>query len=343
MIGDHTSRSASADARETSEVHPGGGPAPASSTVVRPRAGRPPEGGSQLRGAGRALKERAIGAALFVAGTFSILTTVGIVVVLVWESIGFFRRVPVLEFLTGTQWTPLFQPQRFGVLPLIAGSVLVALIASLIAVPLGLGAAIYLSEYAPRRLRNVLKPVLEILAGIPTVVYGYFALTFVTPLLRYLIPGLGIFNALSAGIVVGIMILPLIASLSEDAMAAVPQSLRQGAYALGATKLEVATRVVTPAALSGIVASFILAVSRAIGETMAVVLAAGMTPRLTFDARESIQTMTAYIVQVSLGDTPFGSIEYQSIFAVGLLLFVVTLIMNIFGRWFLKRYREVYA
>lgn len=343
MIGDHASRSAPADARETSEDRPEERQAPVSPAVARTRAGRPPEGGSELRGAGRALKERAIGAALFVAGAFSILTTVGIVVVLVWESIGFFRRVPALEFLTGTTWTPLFQPQRFGVLPLVTGSLLVALIASLIAGPLGLGAAIYLSEYAPRRLRNVLKPVLEILAGVPTVVYGYFALTFVTPFLRYLVPGLGIFNGLSAGIVVGIMILPLIASLSEDAMAAVPRGLRQAAYALGATKLEVATRVVTPAALSGIVASFILAVSRAIGETMAVVLAAGMTPRLTFDPRESIQTMTAYIVQVSLGDTPFGSIEYQSIFAVGLLLFVVTLVMNIFGRWFLKRYREVYA
>jgi len=310
---------------------------------ARPVAGDPPQPGPRLTGAGRALKERAIGAALALAGAVSILTTVGIVVVLVWESVGFFRHVPVLDFLTGTEWTPLFQPQRFGVLPLLVGSVLIALVASLIAVPLGLGAAIYLSEYSPRNVRDVLKPILEILAGIPTVVYGYFALTFVTPVLRHMIPGLGIFNALSAGIVVGIMILPLIASLSEDAMAAVPRELRQGAYALGSTKLEVATRVVTPAALSGIVASFILAVSRAIGETMAVVLAAGMTPQLTFDPRESVQTMTAYIVQVSLGDTPFGSIEYQSIFAVGLLLFMVTLVMNIFGRWFLNRYREVYA
>lgn len=293
--------------------------------------------------AGRALRERAIGAILFLSGAFSVMTTIGIVVVLVWESVGFFRRVPVLDFLTGTVWTPLFEPQRFGVLPLVVGSVLVAVIASLIAVPLGLGSAIYLSEYAPRRARDAIKPILEVLAGVPTVVYGYFALTFVTPALRHVIPGLGIFNALSAGIVVGIMILPLIASLSEDAMAAVPRALRQGAYALGATKFEVATRVVTPAALSGIVASFILAVSRAIGETMAVVLAAGMTPNLTFDPRESIQTMTAYIVQVSIGDTPFGSIEYQSIFAVGMLLFVVTLAMNIFGRWFLERYREVYV
>ena len=203
----------------------------------------PPEDGPGLEGAGRALGERVIGVLLFGAGAFSILTTIGIVVVLVWESVGFFRRVPVLEFLTGTEWTPLFQPQHFGVLPLLVGSLLIALIASLIAVPIGLGSAIYLSEYAPRRLRNTLKPILEILAGVPTVVYGYFALTFVTPILRFVIPGLGIFNALSAGIVVGVMILPLIASLSEDAMAAVPRSLRQGAYALGATRFEVATRV----------------------------------------------------------------------------------------------------
>ncbi|MBW3661156.1 MAG: phosphate ABC transporter permease subunit PstC [Gemmatimonadetes bacterium] len=291
----------------------------------------------------RTWRERAIGGALFTAGALSILTTVGIVVVLVWESVAFFQRVPILEFLTGTRWTPLFLPQHFGVLPLVAGSVLVAVIAAAIAIPLGLGSAVYLSEYAPDRARRILKPVLEVLAGIPTVVYGYFALTFVTPILRSFIPGVGIFNALSAGVVVGIMVLPLIASLSEDAMSAVPRALRQGAYALGATKFEVATRVVTPAALSGIVASFILAISRAIGETMAVVLAAGMTPNLTLDPRESIQTMTAYIVQVSLGDTPFGSIEYRSIFAVGLALFVITLGMNVFGRWFLKRYREVYA
>ena len=297
-----------------------------------------------LRGArARTAKEGSIGALLFAAGAVSILTTIGIIAVLVWESFGFFRRVPVLEFLTGTVWTPLFVPEHFGVLPLVVGSVLVSIIAALIAIPLGLGSAIYLSEFAPERLRRLLKPVLEILAGVPSVVYGYFALTFVTPLLQPLIPGLQLFNALSAGIVVGIMVLPLIAALSEDAMNAVPRGLRQGAYALGATKFEVATRVVTPAALSGIVASFILAISRAIGETMAVVLAAGMTPNLTFDVRESIQTLTAYIVQVSLGDTPFGSIEYQSIFAVGLLLFGVTLIMNIFGLWFLKRYREEYA
>jgi phosphate transport system permease protein len=291
----------------------------------------------------RTARERVVGAIVTAAGGVSILTTIGIVAVLVWESIGFFRRVSPVEFLTGTEWTPLFQPQHFGVLPLLAGSVLVAVIAALIAMPLGLGSAIYLSEYAPRRVRAMLKPTLEVLAGIPTVVYGYFALTFITPLLRYFVPGLGVFNALAAGIVVGIMVLPMIASLSEDAMHAVPRDLKQGGYALGATKFEVAAKVVTPAALSGIVASFILAISRAIGETMAVVLAAGMTPNLTFDPRQSIQTMTAYIVQVSLGDTPFGSIEYQSIFAVGLLLFTVTLAMNVFGRWFLRRYREEYA
>ena len=297
-----------------------------------------------LRGArSRTAKEAVIGGLLFAAGAVSILTTVGIIAVLVWESLAFFRRVSVAEFLTGTVWTPLFVPQHFGVLPLLLGSVLVSIIAAAIAIPLGLGSAIYLSEFAPDRLRRYLKPILEILAGVPSVVYGYFALTFVTPLLQPLVPGLQLFNALSAGIVVGIMVLPLIASLSEDAMNAVPRGLRQGAYALGATKFEVATRVVTPAALSGIVASFILAISRAIGETMAVVLAAGMTPNLTLDVRESIQTLTAYIVQVSLGDTPFGSIEYQSIFAVGLLLFAVTLGMNVFGRWFLKRYREEYA
>ena len=301
-------------------------------------------GGRGLRGArARTAKESAIGGTLFAAGGVSILTTIGIIAVLVWESVAFFRRVSISEFLTGTVWTPLFVLQHFGVLPLLAGSVLVALVAAAIAIPLGLGSAVYLSEFSPPSLRSWLKPILEILAGVPSVVYGYFALTFVTPILQEIVPGLDMFNALSAGIVVGIMVVPLIASLSEDAMNAVPSELRYGAYALGSTKFEVATRVVTPAALSGIVASFVLAISRAIGETMAVVLAAGMTPNLTFDVRESIQTLTAYIVQVSLGDTPFGSIEYQSIFAVGLLLFAVTLVMNIFGLWFLKRYREEYA
>ena len=305
------------------------------------RRGGPPRSLSATRA--RSARETAIGGVLFAAGAVSILTTIGIIAVLVWESVAFFRRVSVWEFLTGTVWTPLFVPQHYGVLPLLAGSMLVALIAAAMAIPLGLGSAVYLSEFAPSRLRLWLKPILEVLAGVPSVVYGYFALTFVTPILQSFVPGLDMFNALSAGIVVGIMVVPLIASLSEDAMNAVPNELRYGAYALGSTKFEVATRVVTPAALSGIVASFILAISRAIGETMAVVLAAGMTPNLTFDPRESIQTLTSYIVQVSLGDTPFGSVEYQSIFAVGLLLFAVTLVMNIFGLWFLKRYREEYS
>ncbi len=290
----------------------------------------------------RRLKERGIRGILFVCGLVSILTTAGIVIVLVWESIGFFRDVSPWEFLTGTKWTPLFKPQNFGVLPLVAGSLLVAIGASLIALPIGLASAIYLAEYAPRRTRKVLKPILEILAGIPTVVYGYFALTFITPLIRVVFPDTGIFNAASAAIVVGIMIVPMVASLSEDAIYAVPRQLREASYGLGATKYETVTRVVVPAALSGIVASFILAISRAIGETMAVTLAAGATPKLTLNPLESIQTMTAYIVQVSLGDTPFGTIEYKTIFAVGLLLFSITLAMNIFSRMILRRFREVY-
>ena len=290
----------------------------------------------------RRWRERAIRSALLACGLVSILTTAGIVVVLVWESIGFFREVSPWEFLTGSQWTPLFKPQNFGVLPLVAGSFLVAVGASLIALPVGLASAIYLAEYAPRRARKILKPVLEVLAGIPTVVYGYFALTFITPFIRQVFPNTGVFNAASASIVVGIMIIPMVASLSEDALRAVPRSLREASFGLGATKFETVTRVVVPAALSGVIASFILAVSRAIGETMAVTLAAGATPKLTVNPLESIQTMTAYIVQVSLGDTPFGTIEYKTIFAVGLLLFMITLAMNIASRFVLRRFREVY-
>ncbi len=290
----------------------------------------------------RLWKERAIRGVLFACGGVSILTTAGIVVVLVWESLGFFTEVSPWEFLTGTKWTPLFKPQNFGVLPLVAGSMLVAVGASLVALPVGLASAIYLAEYAPARARKVLKPILEILAGIPTVVYGYFALTFITPLIRHVFPETGVFNAASAAIVVGIMIIPMVASLSEDAIFAVPRSLREASYGLGANKFETVTRVVVPAALSGIVASFILAISRAIGETMAVTLAAGATPKLTVNPLESIQTMTAYIVQVSLGDTPFGTIEYRTIFAVGLLLFAITLSMNILSRIILRRFREVY-
>ena len=296
-----------------------------------------------LRGRGSAqLQERIVGGVLMGAAGVSILTTIGIVVVLLVESLGFFAEVSPLDFLTGTRWTPLFQPQSFGVLPLLAGSLLIAAGAAIVALPIGLASAIYLSEYAKPRVRQVVKPALEILAGVPTVVYGYFALTFVTPLLRTIWPETDIFNAASAAIVVGIMIVPMVSSLSEDAMAAVPGSLRMGAYALGATKYEVATRTVFPAALSGIVASFILAISRAIGETMAVAIAAGGTPNLTLNPLESVQTMTAYIVQVSLGETPHGTIEYRTIFAVGLTLFAMTLVMNLISNAVLRRFREVY-
>lgn len=280
---------------------------------------------------------------LAAAASVSVLTTVGIVGVLLFETLDFFREVSIAEFYLGTQWTPLFEPKSFGVLPLIAGTLLVAAVAMIVAMPLGLAIAIYLSEYAGRRTRRVLKPLLEVLAGIPTVVYGYFALTWVTPnLLQRLFPETNVFNAASAGIVVGIMTLPMIATISEDAMAAVPASLREAAYGLGSTKLEVATRIVVPAALSGIIASFILAVSRAVGETMAVALAAGSTPNLTANPLESVQTMTGYIVQVSLGDTPQGSIEFRTVFAVGMTLFLMTLGLNVVSQWFVRRYRNVY-
>jgi len=289
-----------------------------------------------------ALQERIIGALLLGCGVISVLTTIGIVVVLVSQSAGFFAEVSPIEFLTGTSWSPQLLPRSFGILPLVNGTLIIAIGSSLIAIPIGLASAIYLSEYARSRTRRIIKPILEILAGIPTVVYGYFGIMFVTPILRAIFPQTGIFNAASAAIVVGIMILPMVSSLSEDALNAVPRSLREAAYALGSTKFEVSTRVVTPAALSGIVASFILAISRAIGETMAVALAAGATPRMTLDLLQSVQTMTAYIVQVSLGDTPYGSLEYQTIFAVGLVLFLITLAMNLLSQRFTKRFREVY-
>jgi phosphate transport system permease protein len=286
--------------------------------------------------------ERVIAWLLFACGLISVLTTVGIVVVLVTESAGFFKEVSIAEFLTGTRWSPMYSEQHFGILPLLNGTLLIAAGSMLIALPIGLTSAIYLSEYASPRLRGIVKPILEVLAGIPTVVYGYFALTFVTPLIRAVFPGTGIFNAASGAIVVGIMIIPMVASLSEDALNAVPVSLREAAYGLGSTKFEVSTRVVVPAALSGIVASFILAISRAIGETMAVTLAAGATPRMTLNFLESIQTMTAYIVQVSLGETPHGTLEYRTIFAVGLVLFVITLAMNLLSQRITRRFREVY-
>lgn len=288
------------------------------------------------------LKEEIIERLFFACAVLSIFTTAGIVLVLLVESLGFFQEVSIVDFITGTRWSPLLVPQSFGVLPLINGTLIITLGASLVAFPLGLASAVYLSEYANPRFREIVKPVLEILAGIPTVVYGYFALMFITPIIRYFYPDANIFNAASASIVVGIMILPMVASLSEDAMRAVPGSLREGAYALGATPFEVSTRVVVPAALSGILASFILALSRAVGETMAVTIAAGMTPKLTLNPLESVQTMTAYIVQVSLGDTPYGSIEYQSIFAVGIVLFAMTLLMNIISHRIRQRFREVY-
>ncbi len=288
------------------------------------------------------VKERVIGGVLFACAAISTLVTVGVVVVLLRESLVFFSNVPIWEFLTGTQWQPAFTPQRFGVLPLLSGSVMVAVGSAIIALPLGLMTAIFLSEYAGERLRGVLKPVLEILAGIPTVVYGYFALTFITPLLRQFAPETDVFNAAAGSIVVGIMIIPTVSSLSEDALRAVPRALREGAYGLGATKLEVSTKVVVPAALSGVFASFILAISRAIGETMAVTIAAGNLPNMTLNPLESIQTMTAYIVSVSLGDTPQGTVAYQTLFAVGMTLFVITLCMNILSQWVLSRFREEY-
>lgn len=270
------------------------------------------------------------------------MTTLGIVAVLLFETVEFFREVSIVEFLTNTQWTPLFTNKNFGIAPLLAGTVLVAGGAMLVALPVGLVSAIYLSEYAADRLRRVLKPLLELLAGIPSVVYGYFALLFVSPLLRKVFPEAQVFNAGSAAIVMGIMIIPLASSLSEDALVAVPRSLREAAYALGATRMEVALRVVVPAALSGIAAAFILAASRAIGETMIVAIAAGQQPRLTLNPLESIETMTAYIVQVSLGDTPAGTIEYKTIFAVGMTLFLMTLGLNLMSQWIIRRFREAY-
>jgi phosphate transport system permease protein len=273
----------------------------------------------------------------------SVLTTVGIVLVLIFETVNFFRQVSVLEFLTSTTWTPTFTNPTFGIMVLICGTLLTTAIAAVVALPVGLGAAIFLSEYASTGLRRWLKPALEVLAGVPTIVYGFFALTFVTPLLRDTIfPGLPGFNALSAGLVMGVMIIPTVASVSEDALYAVPRSLREGAYALGATKRETATRVVVPAALSGIVASFVLGISRAVGETMIVAVAAGNRAQLTLNPLESVQTMTAFIVQVASGETARGTLTYSTIFAVGMTLFLMTLLLNLVSYWFVRRYREAY-
>jgi phosphate transport system permease protein len=272
----------------------------------------------------------------------SVFTTFGIIFTLLFETIEFFLEVSPLHFFTSTRWTALFADPSFGVIVLMCGTFLTSVIGLLIAIPLGLLAAVCLSEYAPRKLRAWLKPGLEVLAGVPTVVFGYFALLMVTPVLQAVIPGLSVFNALSAGIVLGFAILPTIASLSEDAIFAVPQSLRQGSYAIGATKRETITGVVLPAALSGIVSSIILGVARAVGETMIVTLAAGQSPTLTLDPRVSVQTMTSFIVQVTKGDAPYGSIEFKTLFAVGMTLFVITLILNVFSFWFVRKFQEKY-
>ena len=302
----------------------------------------PPLGKGTRNAWKRAVSERAIAVALFLSAFLSILITVGIVAVLLFEALTFFGDVTFWEFITGTRWTPLFSSKQFGVLALVAGTTLTALLAMLVALPLGLLSAIYLSEYAPDRIRRLVKPILEVLAGIPTVVYGYFALLFVTPILRDISGDIAVFNALSASIVMGIMILPMVSSLSEDAMRSVPRNLREAAYALGSTKLEVSTLVVVPAALSGIMSAFILAVSRAIGETMIVTIAAGQNPSFTLNPFVPIETMTAYIVQVSQGDAPAGSIEFKTIFAVALLLFVMTLVMNLLSQYVVSRFREEY-
>jgi phosphate transport system permease protein len=286
--------------------------------------------------------EQIIKGLLALCALVSVATTLGIVVALVEPALEFFDEVSVRDFLTGTEWTPLFEPAQFGVLPLVAGTLAVTFWAMLVAMPLGLGAAIYLSEYARPRVRKALKPALEVLAGIPTVVFGYFALLFVSPLLRDIGLNAEVFNVLSASLVIGVMLIPTVASLSEDAMAAVPQALRDGAYGLGASKLQVSTRIVVPAAISGIVASYVLAISRAVGETMIVLLAAGLQPRIDWNPLHSMETMTAFIAATGQGDVPTGSIEYKTIFAVGLTLFVITFALNIVAIRLVRRFREVY-
>ena len=290
----------------------------------------------------RHARERVIESLLFLAALSSVMITVAIVVMLVYESLGFFKHVSVWDFLTDTQWTPLFSDKHYGIMPLVSGTLVTSGVALAVAVPLGTIIAIYLSEFAPHKVRETMKPALELLAGVPTIVYGYFALLFVTPILQTIFPGLPGFNMLSAGIVMGVMIIPYVSSVSEDAMHAVPMHIREGSYAMGATRFQTAIRVVTPAAASGIIAAYILGISRAVGETMVVAVAAGMQPNLTWNPAEPAATITAYIVQVSLGDLPHGSLEYQSIFAAGLVLIVMTLVFNILGHWLRRRYREAY-
>ena len=311
----------------------------AGTTATRAAPGAPALGVARKR-----YGEQAIKAGLFGAALISILTTVGIVVSLLGETIAFFGEVGVWEFVTGTEWAPLFSEPSYGVLPLLGGTLLITGIAIIVAIPLGIGSAVYLSEYARPRVRKTLKPILEVLAGIPTIVFGYFALTYFTPVVLKDLLGIEVqvFNALSAGIVMGFMVLPTIASVSEDAMSAVPQSLREGAFGLGASKLQVSTRIVVPAALSGIVAAIVLGVSRAIGETMIVLVAAGQVPNLGIDPKQSYETMTTFIAATGKGDIPTGSIGYKTIFAVGTALFLLTLLMNAIAIRFVRRYRQVY-
>ena len=289
------------------------------------------------------LQESIIQMILALFASISILTTIGIVFSLLFESVIFFNEVSIIEFFTTIRWAPVFDPPSFGILPLISGTLLIAVLSSMVSLPLGLGSAIYLSEFASSKARKLIKPILELLAGVPSIVYGYFALTFITPLLRTFLPQTEIFNALSASIAVGIMTLPMVASLSEDAMMAVPNSIRQGAYALGSTQLEVSTHVIVPAAFSGIASSFVLAISRAIGETMIVAIAAGQTPSMALNPLGSIQTMTGFMVNMALGDIQQGSIEFKTVFVVGMVLFIITLIMNLIAKKIIARNREVYA
>lgn len=312
------------------------------SDIAHPAIQAPVAADRLTRKRARQTKERAIEFVLFLAGMSAVATTVAIVCILLYESAGFFRHVSVVEFLTGTVWTPLFENPQYGILPLVSGTLTVATVALAVAIPMGTIVALYLSEFAPHWVREVVKPFLELLEAVPTVVFGYFALLFVTPLLQKLYPDLPGFNMLAPGIVIGIFIIPYISSVAEDAMRAVPMAMREGSYAMGATRFQTAVRVITPAAASGIIAAYILAISRAIGETMVVAIAAGLQPNFTFNPVEPAATITAYIVQVALGDLPHGSIGYQSIFAAGLVLVMMTLGFNVIGHYLRRRFREAY-
>ena len=310
-------------------------------TTQIPQAMSPSESRLAHR-ASRHLKEKVIELVLFLAALVSVFTTLGIVYILVSESVVFFSHVPILDFLPDTQWTPLFDDAHFGIVVLLSGTLVSSGVALLVAIPLGTIIAIYLSEFAGPRTRETVKPMLELLSGVPTIVYGYFALLFVTPLLQRMFPELPGFNLLSAGLVMGIMLIPTVSSIAEDAMRAVPMSLREGAYAMGSTRFQTATRVVVPAAFSGIMAAYILGISRAVGETIILAVAAGMQPNLTWNPMEPAATITAFIVQVALGDLPHGSVGYQTIFAAGLTLMLMTLVFNILGYWLRTKYRERY-